>query len=97
MLGKRTVPIQALILQQHVPEVRQLNTPIPQYCTSGKYHPVRGSGVYSLWRLLATVHLKYDNENSAHTPDSLMSPHMPYTSTSVHALERSRCPHFSVP
>jgi len=42
--------------------------------------------VYSLWRLLATVHLEY-GENSARRCDSPMSPHIPYTS--VHALERS--------
>jgi len=43
--------------------------------------------VYSLWRLLVTVHLKYDSESSARTCDSPMSPHMLYTS--VLALERS--------
>jgi len=31
LLCKRTVPIQALIPQQYIPEVRQLNLPIPQY------------------------------------------------------------------
>ena len=51
-------------------------------CVDGR----KGSYVYSLWRLLATAHLKY-SEDSARTCDSPMSPHMPYTS--VHALEHS--------
>jgi len=51
-------------------------------CVDGR----KGPCVYSLWRLLATVHLKY-SENSARTCDSHMSPHMP--STSAHALEHS--------
>jgi len=33
----------------------------------------RGSGVYSLWGLLATVHLKYYSENSACTRGSKKS------------------------
>ena len=55
-------------------------------CVDGR----RGSGMYSLWRLLATVHLKYDNIIIVKTllvHVIALCLRMPYSS--VLALERS--------